>query len=88
MFSRVSLAFVVSVVGFFALVATPQAVQASHGYTKDCGNQQQVYGYHQVVKYVYKQVPMTRKVVRYKSCGTAYYVWETYYKTVKVPVYR
>ncbi|HMO13629.1 MAG TPA: hypothetical protein PKD64_04305 [Pirellulaceae bacterium] len=44
--------------------------------------------YRTIVTYVYKQVPVKQKVLMYRPCGTPYYTWKVYYKTIKVPVYK
>lgn len=42
--------------------------------------------YKTVTTWVSKRVPYEMKVTLYKPCGTPYYAWETYYKTVRFPV--
>ena len=42
--------------------------------------------YRTVTVWVKKVVPYKTKVIRYRPCGTPYYVWKTYPKTIKVPV--
>ncbi len=42
--------------------------------------------YKTVTTWVSKEVAYEKKVVLYKPCGTPYYAWKTFYKTVEVPV--
>ena len=42
--------------------------------------------YRWVTKYVIKTIPVRQRVLRYRECGTPYYVWNTYYKQIEVPV--
>ncbi len=98
MFSKITLALAVAAAGLAGSAALPQSASANDGYGYGYGHAyDQGYGYEHlqhatqhkvVVTYVYKQILVKKKVVLYHPCGTPYYVWKTYYKTIKVPVYK
>ena len=44
--------------------------------------------YKTIIVYKYKSVPYRKKLIRYDHCGEPYVVWKTYWRTVKIPVYK
>ena len=63
-------------VGADANAATSPVVHSNH---HECF-------YKTVIRYQWKTVVTYQKVVRYKPCGTPYYVWKKVCKRVLVPV--
>lgn len=53
-----------------------------------CYSWEKVTTYECVTTYVCKQVPYCRQVCKYDHCGNPYYVNETYYKSIEVPVVK
>ncbi len=88
MFSKITLALAVAAAGLAGSASLPQTASADHGYGYGYSAPQHICSYKTIVTYVYKQIPVKKKVVLYHPCGTKYYVWKTYYKTVKFPVYK
>ncbi len=70
--------FALALMGGFAS-PTPSAHAGDICYEPHCV-------YKTVTTWVTTRVPFQRKITLYKPCGTPYYVWKTFYKTVKVPV--
>ncbi len=85
MFSKIAIALAIAVAGLASTAALPQSASANHGNNYGASH---VCQYKTVVTYKYEKVPYQKQVLKYKSCGTPYYVWQTFYKTVKVPVYK
>lgn len=94
MFRKIALAIAVAAAGLVTTAVTSQSASAQGlGYGSSCSHNEYVQPIHvckykTVLTYKWKRVPVRKRIVKYYSCGTPYYAWKTYWKTIRVPVYR